>query len=152
MRRNLRYGGKTRPKLHYDMFRVYVLVVVVIASMAAACSVDRSHSLVDRDVLVNVLVELHLAQARSSLVSESRPPASDSILEFYGIENEQFRETMRHYAHRPDEYVALMDTVIDRMRLLRPDLADDPGGPIQSYRYQSMLPDTLAPPNRGLSD
>lgn len=125
--------------------RVYLVVGIVCGSLVG-CS-ERHDPPVEKSVMVELLIELHLAQASARLDPEGEGVSSDSILKHYDVSRQDLQSTLDYYASEPDEYVALMDTVIERMRVLRPDLANDLEASAQQGRYPHFgLGDTTAAP------
>lgn len=66
--------------------------------------------------LVEVLIELHLAQGRAEVAEDPLPPAvRDSIFARHELDEDRFRSAMDYYASHPEEYVSLYDEVLNRL-------------------------------------
>lgn len=93
------------------------LLFVMLLVAAPACSVlpGEAPPLAD-SLLIDVMVDLHLAAARSEAEGQMRPALQrDSILARHGLNPAQFDAAVRYYADRPTDYVALYGRVIDRL-------------------------------------
>ena len=69
--------------------------------------------------MVDVLLEMHLAQARAERYSDVSSELLRDILARHGLDEEQFDEAMRYYADHPQQYVSLYDDVLDRLNAER---------------------------------
>ena len=118
-------------------------MAIVILFFTSACGTQKPEAPVPPGVMTELLVALHLTHARAELIGADSTAQADSVLRRHGVKPEQFEAAVRHYAERPEVFVALMDTVIDRMRAMRPtaDVADKE--PLYSRRYVSAFRDTL---------
>lgn len=66
--------------------------------------------------LVEVLIELHLAQGRAEVEEDSLPPAvRDSILARHEIDEDRFHSAMNYYASHPEDYLELYNEVLNRL-------------------------------------
>jgi len=79
--------------------------------------------------LVQVLVEMHLAEARRQVHGPIPPALRDSILMQHGLDNTRLDAAMDFYSARPVAYEALYDIVLDSLK--ERDPASSP-----SYRSQ----------------
>jgi len=65
--------------------------------------------------MVEVLIELHLVNARLELQYDRQPAVRDSILFKYGLDAQRFQDVMAYYADHPEAYSALYTTMLDRI-------------------------------------
>ena len=127
--------------------RGYRYVMVCLAALGAATSgCGREKPPVDPEELMPLLVEIHLLQARlSSFAPDTTAHLYvDSLVRKYGITRDEFRETMQYYAGHPEEYVVLMDSVVDQMRMMRPSAEVEEDDPLYQRAYRRVFGDTVA--------
>lgn len=87
---------------------------------AAACSTKDAHLPASNDsLLVEVLVDLHLLDARSTIVKDVQPGRRDSVLWRHGLDSAGFEAAMRRYLDHPEAYEALYGRVVDRLNAER---------------------------------
>lgn len=65
--------------------------------------------------MVEVLIELHLVNARLDLQYDLPPAVRDSILFKYGLDAQRFEDLIAYYADHPEAYAALYTTMLDRL-------------------------------------
>lgn len=119
------------------------MLTALVFCCATSCTTERDRPPLSFDQTARLLVELHLERARADLVREGGRPRSDSVLAALDVGEDDFRATMRYYAQRPAEYVVLMDTVVDRMRVSRPSADVSTDDPVFSGRYGRTMRDTV---------
>lgn len=97
---------------------------------AGGCAQDmRSRAPIPDSTMVDVLVELHLLEARMELApsdSAAILPSRDEIFRRHGIDSARFARTVDHYADRLDAYSRLYDRVTDRLQARQPRGTNDP--------------------------
>lgn len=71
---------------------------------------DLSDSLV-----VEVLIDVHLADARASATGEPADSLRAEALAPHGLDTLRFRQMLDYYAARPEEYLPLYDDALDRL-------------------------------------
>lgn len=98
--------------------------------LTAGCAPEGSKPVAD-STMVEVLIELHLLNARLEIEDRPLLGARDSILQRYGLDSAAFAAAMRYYADRPQEYADLYGRVVDEMAAERA-----PMYPPDSIRYQ----------------
>lgn len=92
--------------------------VVLVASHGCARSPDVP---LDEDTFVEVMVELHLLDARPE-PTISYDELRAAILQRYGTRETAVDSTTRYYAEHPDEYSEVYGRIIDRLNeRRRPD-------------------------------
>lgn len=90
------------------MSRMFFIVLFL-----PACSVLTSDEPPVADsTLVDVLIELHLAEARAELGYGPPPSVRDSIFAHYGLDEATFQEAITYYLDHPDAYAELYDAVL----------------------------------------
>lgn len=91
-------------------------VLAVLLGTAAACSsLAEDVPPVDDSVFVEVLIDLHLAEARDRLAAGRPALPRDSLLARHGIEPATYRAALAYYAERPDAFHELYGRVLDRL-------------------------------------
>ena len=86
--------------------------------MMASCSNQDVSSVlppVADSVMVDVLIELHLAEARVEEFHEDQPTVKDSILTHYALSRETFESIMAFYKAHPDVYHKIYSEALDKM-------------------------------------
>lgn len=93
--------------------RVYDCFLLLAAAAAlAGCSAGNAP---ERELMVDVLVELHLSQARRGLDFVPLPQARDSILARYGLDSAAYARLKDYYVAHPDALVDVYEEVLDRL-------------------------------------
>lgn len=65
--------------------------------------------------MVQVLIELHLAEARVDFFQEDQIGFQDSILAHYDIRQDDFEKNMAFYKENPDVYHKIYSEVLDQL-------------------------------------
>lgn len=65
--------------------------------------------------MVDVLVELHLSQARRGLEYAALPHAQDSILARYGLDSAAYARLEDYYVAHPEALAEVYEEVLDRL-------------------------------------
>ncbi len=92
------------------------LAAVLLATTLAACSsFSTPEPPVADSTLVEVLIDLQLASARSDLYHDLAPGARDSVLADHGLTEADFEAAMRYYSERPEAFVELYTSVLNRI-------------------------------------
>ena len=69
--------------------------------------------------MVEVLLDMHLAQARAERYEDVSGELLRDVLAQHGLDRAQFDEAMRYYADHPQQYVDVYDAVLDRLNAER---------------------------------
>ena len=72
------------------------------------------HGLSD-SLFAEVLIDVHLADARASTTGESADSLRAEMLERRGLDTLGFREAVQYYAEHPEPYLAHYDEALDRL-------------------------------------
>lgn len=65
--------------------------------------------------MIQVLIELHLAEARASILNTDQTSTRDSILLRYGVDRDAFEAAIDYYARNPDAYVKIYSEALDQL-------------------------------------
>lgn len=119
-------------RVAFPATRARVLLVLTLLLSPLACSpFTAEEPPVADSTLVEVLIELHLAQARTEAEEAPLPPAArDSIFARHEVDVDRFHAAMDYYARHPDAYLTLYDRVLNRLSAEqheRPRSAERPG-------------------------
>ena len=100
--------------------RTCVLALAVLLSLSACSSSTAEAPTVPDSMLVDVLVGLHLAEARAQLQGaqfQGEVPENmrDSILARYHLDADRFAAIMEYYVAHPDSYATLYRNVLNRL-------------------------------------
>ena len=121
------------------MGRIGALAALMV--MLAGCGGKERAPIAD-STMVDLLLEFHLANARSEIIGSYPAHLRDSIFARYGVDSTSYREASKYYAEHPEEYGQVYSRVLDRLNLERLSLPADTGaravGP-----FQTPLPDTF---------
>lgn len=112
-----------------------LLVFSILFMLVMGCNSDRGIKrkyLLDRDVLVNVLVDIHLANAlqgspeyyKISRVYDSID-INSMIFSKYGIEKASFDSTIAYYTKKPEILTPIYDEVIMRLTRIQDSIKAD---------------------------
>jgi len=91
------------------------LFAAVLLPLPACSSITSEEPPIADSTMVEVLIELHLADARLDLQLDRIPAVRDSILFKHGLDEPRFLQILDYYAEHPEEYTALYTTVLDRL-------------------------------------
>ncbi|MGI9174791.1 MAG: DUF4296 domain-containing protein [Rhodothermales bacterium] len=96
------------------MPRPFALALTALLTLSACTALPTEAPPVADSTMVEVLLEMHLAQARAERYSDVSSELLHDILTRHGLDKQQFDEAMRYYADHPSQYVGLYDDVLDR--------------------------------------
>lgn len=100
------------PHLHTS---ILPFLMMVLLSLSACISTAEEPPAVPDSTLVDVLVGLHLAEARAELRSEVPEGLRDSILARHQLDVERFETLMDYYVAHPDSYAVLYRKVLNHL-------------------------------------
>ena len=101
------------------MPRPFALALASLLALSACTALPTEAPPVADSTMVEVLLEMHLAQARAERYSDVSSELLHGILARHGLGKEQFDQAMRYYADHPQQYVGLYDDVLDRLHAER---------------------------------
>ena len=94
----------------------YVLALHLMGPALPACSsLTAEPPPVPDSTMVEVLVELHLAEARTELYGRLPEGLRDSALAKHGLTQREYKRAVDYYTDHPTSYADLYDTVLDRL-------------------------------------
>lgn len=105
-------SSRSRPPRFRNLFLAALTAAVCFGGCSAVTSDEPPLS---DSTLVQVLLELHLARARTEVVRDVSPTLRDSILFHYGLDSTSFEAALSYYIDRPEEYKALYTQVLDQI-------------------------------------
>ena len=90
--------------------------LALVAVFLVGCGTDSPSApdLTD-SLMVDVLVEVHLADARASQTGEPRDSLRAAALAAFGTDTVAFHDALDYYAHHPEAYQPLYDRALDRL-------------------------------------
>ncbi len=112
-------------------------LVIGLLTLSACSAFTSDEPPISDSTMVEVLIELHLVNARLELQYDRQPAVRDSILFKYGLDAQRFQDVMAYYADHPEAYSAIYTTMLDRISAER----------IQ--QGEAMPATALPPPTRG---
>ena len=74
---------------------------------------------VSDSLMVDVLVDVHLADARASMTAEAEDSLRAEALGRHGLDTLEFRRLLDYYAEHAGEYLPLYDAALDRLHLIQ---------------------------------
>ena len=92
-------------------------LTLLLGTMGCAETVPRREVIPD-SLLVVVLADLHLADARARIPGEP-VGLRDSVLAHHGVDEKTFQEAMDGFVAYPDEFTELYNSVLDRLNAAR---------------------------------
>lgn len=66
-------------------------------------------------IMIQVLIELHLAEARTQMLKENNTAFRDSILTQYNVSREDYETNMAYYHDNPDVLHELLTHALDEL-------------------------------------
>lgn len=100
------------------------LLMFIAIGLSACSSLISDVPPVADSTMVNVLVELHLANARTELQSDLVPALRDSILADNGLDTLRFRTALDYYVEHPEDYLKIYSSVLDQLSAEQSTLGD----------------------------
>ena len=98
-----------------------VLRVLVAASwmgLLTGCEAPTSEPLVplvSDSIMVEVIIEFHLLEARAELLQEDVLRRRDSVLLMYGVTSEDYEATMMYYSDNSEAYMQIYTDALDKL-------------------------------------
>jgi hypothetical protein len=90
--------------------------VLVAASLLCGCRGETLPAFVPSDsTMVGLILDLHVAEARSELEGSEIGPVRDSLFEAWGVDSVTYDRVLRSYSDDPDAYVHIYDRVLDSL-------------------------------------
>ncbi len=94
---------------------MYLLGFLSLLSLSACSFITSEESPISDSTMVDMLVDLHLAQVRNASFQDLTLVQRDSILAQYGLDVVRLEEIMRYYADHPERYTTVYSGVMDRL-------------------------------------
>ena len=91
------------------------LALLVGSLLVVGCGGNHQAKAVPDSTMVEVLVELHLANGRIEVTDQPLPIARDSIFEAYSVDTSAYAATIDYYARNPEDYSRVYGRVVDRL-------------------------------------
>ena len=91
-----------------------IVLILILLNLGCSGITDKNPSLSD-SLLVNVLTEIHLADARIALDADVPEQLRDSVLEKFGVSKNEFDESIVFLAEHPDRLAEIYGQVVDRL-------------------------------------
>lgn len=76
---------------------------------------DASSVPVPDSTMVELLIELHLAEARKDILGSDETAIRDSILLQYDVSPEAFETAVQYYTENPDAYLNIYTRALDKL-------------------------------------
>ena len=103
-----------------------LLGLALSSSLFACSSFSPDEPPLPDTTMVEMLTELHLAQARARIHEDSVfVPLRDSILLHYGVSQTRFERALRYYSDHPSAYLPIQSAVEDSLEMGRRQLLED---------------------------
>ena len=95
--------------------RVLYAAGLMLVTLIPQWGCDEVAAPIRREKLVAVLVDLHLVESRRQIVGDMPPETRDSVLAVHNVSPAVVERAIRYYGARPDDFLALYNTVIDSL-------------------------------------
>ena len=89
--------------------------MLILASLAGGCRSNASVKAIPDSTMVDLLVELHLANGRIEVTDRPLDFPRDSIFQVYGIDSTAYARMIGYYARHPEEYSEIYGRVLDEL-------------------------------------
>ena len=90
--------------------------LALVAVLVAGCGTESPSAPEFTDsLMVDVLVEIHLADARASHTGEPRDSLRAAALAAFGTDTTAFHDALDYYARHPEAYQPLYERALDRL-------------------------------------
>ena len=105
--------------------RTLFLLLILALFLPAACGKDEQETApLTREQMVNLMMEVYLAEARTSLLPLPKDSSyrlflafQDSLMARQGVEDSTLRKAYSYYLNHPTEMEAIYDAIIDSLTL-----------------------------------
>lgn len=121
------------PRSAVHSFCVALVAALGLAALGGCSALTSETPPLSDSTMVEVLIELHLAQARQKLHGDLTPARRDSILAAYDLDQEAFDAAMTYYAEHPAELAEIYRRALDRLGEERPP---------QQFDFGTFQPDS----------
>jgi hypothetical protein len=115
------------------MRRLKYLAIVVLIPLMQCKQEQKPSGLLNKEEMVNLLVELYLSEAKVTLTGIRRDsanklflPYEESVVASRGITDSTLNENYNYYFQHPDELEKILDAVIDTLNLREQRASDKP--------------------------
>lgn len=115
------------------MGRMKYLGIVVLMTLVQCKEGNKPAGLLNKDEMVNLLVELYLAEAKVTVAAIPRDsaftlfrPYDESFTASRGIADSTLKMSYNYYFQRPEELEKILDAVIDTLNLREQRATDKP--------------------------
>lgn len=108
--------------------------------MLVGCGSETETNTIADSTMVELLVELHLANAGIELTDRPLPMPRDSILRSYGIDSAAYSEAITYYADNPDDYSRIYGRVLDRLSAERLPVDEQSESDVTAPQADTMAP------------
>lgn len=112
---------------------VKYLGIVVLMTLVQCKEAHKPAGLLNKDEMVNQLVELYLAEAKVAVTAISRDsanklfrPYDELFAESKGFKDSTLKASYNYYFQRPEELEKILDAVIDTLNLREQRATDKP--------------------------
>lgn len=109
------------------------MIIVVFISLVQCKEEQKPASIMNEEEMVNLLVELYLAEAKISLTGIRRDsanklflPYEESVIASRGIPDSTLNKSYDYYFQHPDELEHILDAVMDTLNLREQRASDKP--------------------------
>ncbi len=115
------------------MYTRFLTCLFLLASLFSCTKEKKEVAALDKDQMTNLLIDIYLAEARTSLLPLSKDsayrlflPYQDSLMRSNGIADSTLRKAYGYYLQHPTELEAIYDAVIDSLSLREQRIREDP--------------------------
>ncbi len=101
----------------YHRFILFAMLIAGVLSLSSCSNQDLEEIAppLSDSLMVQVIMELHLAEAKTELFKEDQTDFRDSILIHYGVSRADFEANMAYYRENPDAYHKVYSEALDQM-------------------------------------
>ena len=118
-RRTSRLRAPIRQRSSYPLTLLPSYLLAFLLALPACTGLPTEAAPVADSTMVEVLLEMHLAQARAERYGDVSAQLLRDVLARHGLDEEQFDDALRYYADHPQQYVGVYDAVLDRLNAER---------------------------------
>ncbi len=111
----------------------FLSCLLLLASLVSCTQEKKEQAPLDRDQMTNLLIDIYLAEARTTLLPVSRDsayrlflPHQDSLMRSNGIADSTLKKAYSYYLRHPTEFEAIYDAVIDSLSLREQRIRENP--------------------------
>lgn len=101
--------------LRHDILKTGLFVALLLCSACSNQDVNSFTPAVSDSVMIELMIDMHLAEAHAEILNQPIDGLQDSILSHYQLSREDFESNMAYYRENPDAFHKVYSEVLDKI-------------------------------------